>query len=84
MNRAVELGALNWLSYFLLTWDYRVVAQGNYFWAVCTSITLGMLAFSVIKRISEAKGRVEEIGYVIGGTLGTVFGIFTSKLILGA
>ncbi len=83
MRRAIELAVLNCISYFGLTIDYRVVAQGNYGWSIATSAFLGFLAFTIIKRISESKSRIEEFGYVIGGIIGTLVGIYISKLILG-
>jgi hypothetical protein len=80
---ALELGALNALSYFVLTWDLRTVAFGNYFWAAVSNMAIALLGFTILKRVQESSGWPCRIAYAVGGTAGTMLGIASSMSILG-
>jgi hypothetical protein len=83
MKKTIELSGLNFVSYFVLTFDFRTVAQANYLWAAITNLIIAMLTFTVLNRVSESKSTWDRFGYAVGGTCGTMVGIYISKLILG-
>jgi len=83
-RHTLELGALNALSYFMLTWDLRTVSQANYFYAAVSNMVIALLGFTVLKRIQESEGWWPRLAYAAGGTAGTLIGIYTSKVVLGS
>jgi hypothetical protein len=82
-RKAVELGLLNCLSYFILTCDIRSVSQGNIAWAIVVNIAIAMLGFSIFKRLQQSEGWADRIAFTLLGTVGTVIGILVTKRILG-
>lgn len=80
---AIELGALNLLSYAILTIDFRSVAQANYAVAFVVNLVIAALTVTILKRIVAAQSRAETIAYALSGAFGTVIGIAISQHILG-
>ena len=80
IRKSVELAALNLVSYLVLTVDFRATSQGNYAWAAGVNIVIALLSMTILKRIVEARSVGERIGYALGGSAGTVAGIWLSKL----
>jgi len=84
MRKALDLGWINFLSYFVLTWDIRTVSQGNIPYAVVVNIIIALLSFSLFKKMQEAdKTWLNRAAYTLCGTLGTVAGILLSQWMLG-
>ena len=85
MNRQMlELGLLNLLSYFVLTWDIRTVAQGNIPYAILVSMVIGVLTVTIFKRLQDAPHNLRTcLVYAGFGTVGTVAGIIISEYVLG-
>jgi hypothetical protein len=83
LKKSIELGALNCLSYFVLTADIRSVSQANILAAVVINMTVALLSFSILKRLQEAKTLADRVLYAVGGTIGTVIGIVVTKAVFG-
>ena len=79
-----ELGWLNMLSYFVLTWDIRTVAQGDMLAAAIVSMIVGILTVTIFKRLQDASLNVRTcLIYACFGTVGTEVGIVLSQHVLG-
>ena len=85
MNRqTLELGLLNMLSYFVLTWDIRTIAQGNIEGAIIVNLIIGVLTVTIFKRLQDAPHNWSTaLAYACFGTVGTVAGILLSQHVLG-
>lgn len=70
--------------YALFVLNGRAYNQGNYFVTVVSDLFFGAYGFFIIKAVGEAKHRWSWVGYMLGGAVGSVAGIWISKLILGA
>jgi len=74
----LRLAMLNFMSYFIITINFRAVAEANYLWTFITDIILACLGFTVLKHIQEANSKFEMICYAIGGAIGAQIAIFTT------
>jgi hypothetical protein len=73
------------LSYGLLVINYRAVAQAHYIWSALSDFAIATLGYFVIKRIANSDNTLHQwLGYALGGVVGSVFGIWLSKVMLGA
>jgi hypothetical protein len=54
LRKTLELGLLNLVSYFVLTVDFRSVAQANIVWSIVTNLVIALITFSILKRVHEA------------------------------
>lgn len=91
MGRALFFGSTQFLSYFLIVANTRAYTQGTYIWTAITdalfasqSWIVGLLwaQIAVEKSEDNSKGWA-GVGYVIGGTLGSLASIFVTKLLYG-
>jgi hypothetical protein len=80
---ALTLGALNMLSYFILTADIRSVSQGNIPWAIVVNLSVALLGFSLFKKLQQATSMLDRVFFAVGGTIGTVVGILVTKAVFG-
>lgn len=70
-------------SYSLLCINFRAVAQAHYFWASLSDFAIATLSYFVIKRIATSDNTFHQwLGYALGGVIGSILGIWLSKLIL--
>lgn len=74
----LELAAMQFLSYFIITFNYRAVAEVSYIGTFVTDLMVAALSFSSIKRVAEAESWHERIGYIIGGSIGAQIALFLS------
>ena len=73
------------ISYGLLVINYRAVAQAHYFWSALSDFAIATLSYFVIKRIATSDNTLHQwLGYALGGVVGSLFGIWISKVMLGA
>lgn len=75
LRKGAVLGGLNALSYFILTIDFRAVAQANIAWALSVNLIIPWLGWTIFKRMQEAATLHERILYTLGGATGTYLGI---------
>lgn len=74
----LELAAIQFCSYFILTFNYRAVAEVSYVGTFITDVMIATLSFSSIKRVAQAETWHERVGYVIGGSIGAFIALFLS------
>lgn len=71
------LAILNFISFLLVTVNFRAVAQGRYLLTFVTDITLCLLGFTIFKRLQAAeKNRAQALAYAIAGAVAAQLGIF--------
>jgi hypothetical protein len=82
MSRHVlELAAIQFLSYFILTMNYRAIAEISYIGTAVTDLALGWLTFWSIKRVMSATSGKEQVAYIIGGVIGSLSALFLSTFL---
>jgi predicted alpha/beta hydrolase len=74
----LELALMQFLSYFIVTFNYRAVAEVSYMGTFVTDVLIAALAFSSIKRVAEATTWHERVGYIVGGSIGAQIALFLS------
>lgn len=85
MKPALQIAALQAVQFLIVTANLRACAQGLYGPAVLTDGLLLLNGVYIAKRIyREASTRAEIAGYVIGGMVGSVSGIWLTKVVFGA
>lgn len=71
-------------SYGLLVINMRAVAQAHYFFSAISDFAIATLGYFVIKRIAHSDNTLHQwLGYALGGVVGSLLGIWISKLMLG-
>lgn len=83
-RHSLELAAIQFASYFILTFNYRAVAEVNYTILFITDLLIAALNFSSIKRVAEASSNYERTAYVVGGAGGALIALKLSTFIFGA
>jgi hypothetical protein len=72
------------ISFAIITINYRAIAQADYIWSALTDVIVAGLSYFVIRKIIKSKdSKLQWLGFTIGSAVGTVIGIFISKIILG-
>lgn len=75
------------MSYALLVANGRAYVQGSYSWTAVTDALIATMNFIVFRKM--VKDSNDDIhgptlfGYVIGGTCGSLFSIWITKIIYG-
>ena len=73
------------LSYGLLVINYRAVAQAHYIWSALSDFAIATLGYFVLKHLASSDSTLHQwLGYALGGVVGSLFGIWLSKVMLGA
>ena len=66
--------------YFLVTVNFRAIAQARYGWTILSDTAISAAQFFIISKVgSSAESLVALIGFVCGGAAGSSLGIFLSK-----
>jgi hypothetical protein len=72
------------VSYSLLCINFRAVAQAHYVQAAISDFTIATLGYLVIKKLANSDNSLHQwLGYSLGGVVGSVLGIWLSKILLG-
>jgi hypothetical protein len=71
------------LSYFLVTANYRAIAQAKYGWTAGTDLLYAAVTFFLIKKIADSKSKTAWLGYTLGGVAGSFAGIWLTKILYG-
>lgn len=85
IKEAAILFGAQMTSFAVISINYRAVAQANYLWSVLTDIVIASLSYFVVRRIAKSNGNsfAQWFGFAFGSAVGTIIGIFVSKIILG-
>ena len=81
---AIILFFAQMLSFAVISINYRAIAQGSYLWSVLTDLVVASLSYFVVRRIAKSKDSIcQWAGFALGSAVGTIIGIWASKIILG-
>lgn len=83
IRHVAELFAVQFINYFLLTFNYRSIAQVRYTATFVTDVCISALTFLSIQRVARATTRWEQVGYVIGGSVGALCALWISTFVFG-
>lgn len=71
------------IVYLLLTLNYRAVAVGNYTQTAATDFAIASVNFFIIRKIAKNEDSIPAwCGYVTGSVVGSILGIYFSKITL--
>lgn len=79
MKSALLLCALQTLSFFVVTLNYRYVAKGHVALVVLSDAGICLLNFTLFKLITSANTTLEAAGYIVGGCIGSYLGMRATK-----
>lgn len=65
---------------FIVTLNFRAIADMNYYMTAMTDLVLALMTFTAIKLIIDSTTVWEKIGYVIGAVVGPLLALWTSQL----
>lgn len=71
------------LSYGMLCWNYRSVAQAWYASIFVSDLACAAITFSLIKHVAGTKSKVAQAGYILGGAVGSVIAVWLTKQVYG-
>jgi len=75
---------LQFLLYFLVTVNFRAIAQARYGWTILTDALTSAAQFWIIRKVGgSAESVVALSGFVCGGAGGSSTGIWLSKKVFG-
>ncbi len=81
---ALQFFAIQAVSYCLITFNYRAIAQASAANAVGSDLLFASMSFFVIRKIARTESSVISwLGYSAGSGVGTLAGIVISKWWLG-
>ena len=73
------------LSFAVISINTRAIAQADYFWSVLTDLIVATLSYFVVRKIAKSPNSAYRwAGFAIGSAIGTIIGIWVSKIILGS
>ena len=73
---------LQFLLYFLVTVNFRAIAQARYGWTILTDASISAAQFWIIRKVGgSAESLVALGGFVCGGAAGSSAGIYLSEKI---
>ena len=77
--------AMQFFSCFLIVANTRMFAEGSYRWTFITTffITQSFFAGKWMIETKSARGTPAYFGFLLGGTLGSLAAIFTTKHLYG-
>jgi len=75
---------LQFLLYFLVTVNFRAIADARYGWTILTDALISASQFWIIRKVgTSADSTVAWTGFVCGGAVGSTIGIWLSKRLFG-
>lgn len=86
LGQFLFFGMTELITFFVITANFRAIAQGSYFWAGVTDYLTVLVNFAVGKlMMDDAKHRSWFVGFgfATGGTIGTLLSIWATKHLYG-
>lgn len=80
MRAFFAFALLQAVNFLLITVNYRAVAHVQYPYAILTDGAICLLGWTLLKKITEAKGWAARAGYVCGGMVGSFLGIWVTRV----
>ena len=85
LKEALLMFLIQIVSYSLLCINFRAVAQADYIQASISDFTIATLGYFVIKKLANTDNSLHQwLGYSLGGVVGSLLGIYISKILLGS
>lgn len=72
---AGKLLVLMAVNYGLNAVSIRLLAKGSYWGVGATDALIAWYGFTAVQHIAKAETRLEQIGYTIGGIVGSLIGL---------
>jgi len=76
---AVTIGALIFCTYTIVAINTCAIARARYLPTALSSIAFMVANFFLIRHVAEAQTTSEFLGYLVGGVLGDLAGIYISQ-----
>lgn len=64
---------------FIVTLNFRAIADMNYYMTAATDLVLALMTFTAIKLIVDSTTRWEKVGYVVGAVVGPLLALWVSQ-----
>ena len=84
MKELVRFFGLQFVYYFVATWNFRVIAQAHYASILVSDVCLATVSFTLIQRISKSESNTARAGFVLGGASGSLLAAWITKTLYGA
>ena len=73
---------LQFILYLLVTVNFRAIAQARYGWTILTDTLISAAQFWIIRKVGgSAESLIALGGFVCGGAIGSLAGIYLSKIV---
>ena len=79
MKVAALLFAMMCLNYCLNTISFRMIARGSYLGTGATDAVIAAFGFWMIQEVSHTQTWLAFAGYVLGGTTGSILGLWLTR-----
>lgn len=83
LKRFLLFAGYQTFNYLVLVINFRFVADAHYVGAVISDVTIASVGFLAMKKVAKSDHWVDWAGWTVGGALGSVAGIYISKLMMG-
>lgn len=84
MRAGVELFVLNFFYILSMVYNFRAIAQARYVESIISDAFIGILWFTVVKRIAAAATIYERVGYVLACAAAAGVGIWITTHYFGS
>jgi hypothetical protein len=79
-KNAWKLAVLMFVNYALNAISFRMIQRVSYVGVALSDALIAWWGFTMIQHINKAETKKEQIGYTIGGILGSVLGLYLTTL----
>ena len=83
MKELVQFFGLQFVYYFVATWNFRVIAQAHYASILVSDVCMAAVSFTLIRRISKSESTPARAGFVLGGASGSLLAAWVTKMVYG-
>lgn len=83
MRTFLSFFSIQFLSYAVICWNYRSVAQARYGNIFVSDLACAAISFNLIKKVANAESRVAMAGYILGGAVGSITSVWVTKVVFG-
>jgi hypothetical protein len=84
MKELANFFFLQFVYYFVITWNFRVIAQGHYLSIAISDMGIAAVNFTLVRKIASAESNMARAGYILGGAAGSLIATYLTKNIYGA
>jgi hypothetical protein len=77
---AAKLAVLMFVNYALNAISFRMIAVVSYAGVAIADALIAWWGFTMIQHINKAESTREQVGYTIGGILGSLLGLYLTTL----